>query len=88
MNFKEECKPTLLLKEIFELGLSAVFPNITIALRIFNSLPASVASGERTCNVSKQIKTYHSSTIGQERLNGLAMLNINCDIARKLAFPK
>ena len=87
MNFKEECKPTLLLKEIFELGLSAVFPNITIALRIFNSFPASVATGERTFNVLKQLKTYRS-TIGQERLNGLAMLNINCDIARKLAFPK
>ena len=87
MNFKEECKPILLLKEIFELGLSAVFPNITIALRIFNSLPASVASGERTFNVLK-LKTYHRSIIGQERLNELAMLNINCDIARKLAFPK
>jgi hypothetical protein len=26
--------------------------------------------------------------MGQERLNGLAMLNINCDIARKLNFSE
>ena len=87
-NFKFECTPIILLKEIFELGLSGVFPNLTIALRIFISLPASAASGERSFNVLKQIKNYHRSTMGQERLNGLAMLNINCDIARKLNFSE
>ena len=87
-NFKLECTPIILLKEIFELGLSGVFPNLTIALRIFISLPASAASGERSFNVLKQIKNYHRSTMGQERLNGLAMLNINCDIARKLNFSE
>ncbi|XP_065682505.1 uncharacterized protein LOC136095772 [Hydra vulgaris] len=80
-NFKLDCTPNKLLEEILGLGLSGVFPNITIALRIFISLPASIASGERTFNVLKQIKNYHRSTLGQERLNGLAMLNINCDIA-------
>jgi hypothetical protein len=43
-----DCKPKELLQEILELGLSAVFPNITITLRIFVSLPAAVVSGERT----------------------------------------
>ena len=75
-----------MLQEILELGLSGVFPNISIALRIFISLPVSVASGERSFNVLKQVKNYHRSTMGQERLNRLAMLNINCDIARKLDF--
>ena len=37
-------------------------------------------------NVLKQVKNYHRSTTGQERLNGLAMLNINYDIARRLDF--
>ena len=85
-NFKLDCTPKKLLEEILGLGLLGVFPHITIALRIFISLPASTASGERTFNVLKQIKNYHRSTMGQERLNGLAMLNINCDIARKLDF--
>jgi hypothetical protein len=35
-----------LLQEVFKVGLSEVFPNITNALHILVSLPASVASGE------------------------------------------
>ena len=63
-----------------------MFPNTITALRIFASLPASVASGERNFNVLEQVKNYHRSTMGQGRLNGLAMLNINYDIARRLDF--
>lgn len=85
-NFKLECKPTNILAELLELGLSTVFPNVTISLRIFLSLPVSVASGERTFSVLKRVKNYHRSSMGQQRLNGLAMLNINCDIARKMDF--
>ncbi|XP_065684804.1 uncharacterized protein LOC136096979 [Hydra vulgaris] len=85
-NFKLDSTPKKLLEEILGFGLSGVFPNITTALRIFICLPASTASGERTFNILKQIKYYHRSTMGQRRLNGLAMLNINCDIARKLDF--
>ncbi|XP_065642960.1 zinc finger MYM-type protein 1-like [Hydra vulgaris] len=77
VNFKLDCIPKKMLEEILGLGLSGVLQNITIALRIFISLPASTASGERTFNVLKLIEIYHCSTIGQERLNGLAMLNIN-----------
>jgi hypothetical protein len=47
-------KPKELIQEILKLRLCGVFPNITIALRIFVSLPASVASGERIFNVLKQ----------------------------------
>ncbi|EMP31428.1 Bromodomain-containing protein 8, partial [Chelonia mydas] len=86
MNFKLNCTPKELLQEMLELGLSGVFPNITLALRIFVSLPASVALGERTFNVLKQVKNYHRSTMGQEHVNGLAMLNINYDIAQKRDF--
>ena len=88
VNFNEERKPTNLLKEVLGVCLSAAFPNIVVALRIFISLPASVPSGERTFNELKQIKKYHCFKIGQERLSGLAMLNINSDIARKLDFSK
>ncbi|CAM4709907.1 unnamed protein product [Lepidochelys kempii] len=86
INCKLDCKPKELLQEILECGLSGVFPNITIALHIFVSLPASVASGECTFNVLKQVKNYLRSTMGQEHLNGLAMFNINGDIAQKQDF--
>ena len=45
-----------------------------------------MTSGECTFNVLKQVKNDHRSTMGQGRLNGLAMLNINYDIARRLDF--
>jgi hypothetical protein len=49
-------------------------------------LPVSVASGESTFNVLEQVKKYYRSTTGQDRLNGFATLNINCDLAQKLEF--
>jgi hypothetical protein len=56
-----------------------VFPNITIALHILVSLPASVVSGEHS--LLKQVKNYYFSTVGQDHFNGFAMLSINCDHA-------
>jgi hypothetical protein len=35
-----------------------VFPNISNALHIFGNLHTSVASGERTFNMLKQVKSY------------------------------
>jgi hypothetical protein len=52
-----------LLQEMLRLGLSGVFPNITIALHILISLPSSVASGECTFNVLKQVKKYYLSAM-------------------------
>jgi hypothetical protein len=63
------------------LGFSGVFHNITIELRIFVSLSASVASGERTFNVLKQVENYYRSTMGQDRLNGFTTLSISCDFS-------
>jgi hypothetical protein len=48
-----------------------MFPNITIALSIFVSLPASMASGECTFSVLKQVN-YYRSTMEQDLLNGFA----------------
>jgi hypothetical protein len=58
------CKPKEFPLEIHKLELPGVFPNIIIALRIFVSLPVSVASGERTVSVFKQVTNYCRSTVG------------------------
>jgi hypothetical protein len=71
---------------IFDLGFSWVIPNITIALRIFVSLPASVTSGERTFSVLKQVKHYCRSSMEQDPLNGFATLVIKCEFARRVGF--
>jgi hypothetical protein len=83
LNFTLNCKPKKLLQEIFQIGFSGGFPNVTVAVMSPKPprLHASVASG-RSSNALKQNKNCHSSTMGQDNLNG-AML---CGIAGKLYF--
>ena len=84
-NFKSK-NPKELYGEIHSMEVNALFPNVLTALRIFLTLPATVASNERSFSVLKRIKNYLRSNMVQERLNGLAMLNINSDKARELDF--
>jgi len=58
-------------------GSLNIFPNIVIVLRVFLTMPVSVAEAERSFSVMKRIKNYLRSTMCQERLNELATLNIN-----------
>lgn len=87
-NFDIDPLPENLLKNIFTASLMQVFPNISIILRIFLSLPVSVASAERSFSTLKRIKNFNRSTMSQERLNGLSILNINCDYARGVDFSE
>ena len=56
------------------------YPTITLLLRIFATLPVTTATGERSFSSLKYIKSYLRSTMGEQRLNGLAHLFINRDI--------
>ncbi|XP_028044471.1 zinc finger MYM-type protein 1-like, partial [Rhopalosiphum maidis] len=49
-------------------------------LIIICSLPISVATAERSFSTLRRLKTWLRSTIGEERLNGLALLHIHKDI--------
>nr|CAH7756154.1 unnamed protein product [Callosobruchus chinensis] len=75
-----------LLKAIVELHLKEMFPNVVVAIKIFLTMPVTVASCERSFSKLKLIKTYLRSTMGQERLSGLAILSIEGDIARLLSY--
>jgi hypothetical protein len=55
------------------------FPQITIALRIFVTLLASLVSGEHSFSGLKRVKNNYRSTVGQDLLNGFATFSINCD---------
>jgi len=65
---------------------SAEFPNFYIALRTLLTIPITVASGERSLSKLKLIKTYLRSSMGQERLNNLAILSIEHEVARDLNY--
>lgn len=50
------------------------------------ALPVTVASAERSFSKLKLIKAYLRSSMGQERLRGLAIISINSDVAQKLSY--
>jgi hypothetical protein len=54
VHLKLDFKPKKLLQEILELGLSEVFPNITITQYIFASFNATVVSGEHIFSVLEE----------------------------------
>ncbi|KAE9522524.1 hypothetical protein AGLY_017071 [Aphis glycines] len=54
-----------------------LLPNIQVLLRLFGTLPITSATQERTFLTLKRLKSYLRSTMTQERLNGLAIENIN-----------
>jgi hypothetical protein len=85
-NFSPPATPASIFKQILERELEEMFSNLIIALRIFLTLPVSVADAERSFSLQKRVKNFLRSTMAQERLNGLAILSINCDLSRKLNY--
>jgi hypothetical protein len=69
-------KPIDILRYIIRNNLEEIFPNMLIAIRIFLSLPVTVAEAERSFSKLGLIKTYLRSNMSQERLNVCAILSI------------
>jgi len=67
------------LNKISEFQLENIFPNISIALRIFLSIPATVASAERSFSKRKLIKNYLKNTVTHDNLVDLTRLSIECN---------
>jgi hypothetical protein len=61
-----------------------LYQNVTTALRIPLTFPVSVASAERSFSKLTLIKSYLRSTVGQERLGGLALMSIEKEITATL----
>lgn len=75
-----------LLQSINTYQLRDAYPNIEIALRIYLTIPVSVASCERSFSKLKLIKNYLRSRTGQGRLTSLAILSIEHETAANLNF--
>lgn len=65
-----------------------LLPNAVIAYRIFLTVPVSVASGERSFSKLKLIKNYLRNSMGQERLNSLAIISIENEIAKSIQYDE
>jgi hypothetical protein len=78
-----------------EMGLVAIlkflkqmrsFPNALIAYRILLTIPMTAASTEQSFSKLKLLKSYLHNTMTQERLNGLATIEIENDILEKIKY--
>lgn len=65
-------------------AVTSTFSEVCTAFLLFLTLPVTVATAERSFSKLKLIKNYLRSTMGQDRLSGLAMLSIENDRAKKL----
>ena len=75
--------PFTLLNQIVEKEYEHLFPYLTISLRIFLTLPVTVASAERSFSKLKLIKNRLRSLMGQQKLADLAVMSIENDLTRK-----
>lgn len=61
-------------------SLSAVFPNLNIANKIYLTLPSSSCTAEKAFSKLKRIKNKYRTTLTQEHLNSLIILSSENDI--------
>ena len=85
MDESDETRPKTVIEALHACVSFGTYPNFEILLKIFATLPITTASSERSFSSLKLIKTYLRSTITNDRLNGLALLNIHKDIKLSVA---
>lgn len=66
------------------LPIRSFYPNLNYLLGLFSVLPVTVSTAERSFSTMKLIKTTLRNSTGDERLNNLALIHINHDIASNL----
>ena len=83
---KDALPPLDLLNKIKQLKLDSLFPNIVVMLRIFLTLPVTVAQAERSFSALARVKNVLRSTMLQERLSSLGTLAMEPDLCRNINF--
>lgn len=75
-----------ILNAIQKINIENLVPNFVIALRIFLTTPVTVAQGERSFSKLKLIKNYLRNSMSQNRLNGLAIISIENEVANTINY--
>ena len=60
------------------------FPNVFAILKILATIPVTCCSCERSISCLRHLKNYLRGTMGQQRLNGLALMHAHREIALDL----
>ena len=78
--------PFDLLNRLHTLKIDTLFPNVVIMLRIFCTIPVTVAQAERSFSTLARVKNVLRSTMCQERLTSLGMLAVEGRLARTIDY--
>ena len=82
MNGKVACKISDITEALNALGPARrLYSELSTLVRLLLVIPVSSATAERTFSCLRRLKTYLRSTMAQERLNHLLILNIHQDQA-------
>ena len=73
-----------LLKSIHENNLQEALSETVSLLQIIITTPMTSAESERNFSTLKRIKTFTRNTMGEQRLNALAMLSIESELIHGL----
>ena len=63
-------------KVFYEFQMASTYPKLNILFEIYLAIAVSTITAERTFSALKRIKSWMRSTMGEERLSNLAILNI------------
>ena len=83
-HFNSECKEIQTFRFININEFIHAFPNVSIVFRLYLSLMISNCSDERSFSVLKSLKNQLRSSMGQKRLNSLALLCIENELLEKI----
>ena len=78
--------PLELLNCLHTLKIHTLFPNVIVMLRIFCTLPVTVAQAERSFSTLARVKNVLRSTMCQTRLSSLGALGVEARLARTVDF--
>ena len=65
-----------MVRRMFENGVHEVLPLVYKVFSIPATIPATSCSAERSFSALRRLKTYLRSTMGQKRLNSIALINV------------
>ena len=65
-----------MVRRMFENDVHEVLPLVYKVFSILATIPATSCSAERSFSALRRLKTYLRSTMGQKRLNNIALINV------------
>ncbi|XP_075210251.1 uncharacterized protein LOC142317579 [Lycorma delicatula] len=82
--FENDFSPVNLFNTLKEQKLRSIFPNVSIVLCLFYTLPLIIAEAERSFSMLAKVKNFLCSTMAQDRLSSLRSLAIEPFLVRQL----